>query len=116
LEQADKCLYVAKRNGRNQVVRWDRVPQDLEVDPSKVSRTADEEVPAQSVSIPYHAVTALISALAYRDQETAAHSRRVADLCVAATEGLLGIRESYTLEIAALCTTLVRSASRTPSY
>jgi len=30
LEQADKCLYIAKRNGRNQVIRWDDVPDDIE--------------------------------------------------------------------------------------
>ena len=44
-------------------------------------------------SIPFHAVTALISALAYRDQTTAEHSRRVADLCVATAEGLLSFRQ-----------------------
>ncbi len=101
LDQADKCLYVAKRNGRNQVIRWDRVPPDLVVDPSKVSRTKDEdEQPAPAV--PFHAVTALISALAYRDQTTATHCRRVADLCVSTAEGLLSLSDCYTLEIAAL--------------
>jgi len=100
LDQADKCLYVAKRNGRNQVVRWDTVPADLVIDESKISRTKEET--AASPSVPYHAVTALISALAYRDYTTAAHSRRVADLCVAAAEGLLSLRDCYNLEIAAL--------------
>ncbi|MEM7782932.1 MAG: diguanylate cyclase [Planctomycetota bacterium] len=100
LEQADKCLYVAKRNGRNQVVRFDTVPKDLEVDESKISRTKEnEDVDSQ---IPFHAVTALISALAYRDHETANHSRRVADLCVAVAEGLLPMKDCYVLEIAGL--------------
>jgi hypothetical protein len=40
--------------------------------------------------------------MSYRDQPTAAHSRRVADLCVATAEGLLSMRECYVLEIAAL--------------
>lgn len=101
LDQADKCLYVAKRNGRNQVIRWDRVPADLVIDPSKVSRTKEEEE-QQSPAVPFHAVTALISALAYRDQTTAAHCRRVADLCVATAEGLLSLSDCYTLEIASL--------------
>ncbi|WP_417386421.1 diguanylate cyclase domain-containing protein [Gimesia sp.] len=30
LDEADKCLYVAKRGGRNQVARWDRVPVDTD--------------------------------------------------------------------------------------
>ena len=101
LEHADKCLYVAKRNGRNQVVRWDQVPADIEIDESKISRT--KEVAADHKSrIPFHAVTALISALAYRDQETANHCRRVADLCVAVAEGLLPMKDCYVLEIAGL--------------
>ncbi|MCA9173082.1 MAG: diguanylate cyclase [Planctomycetales bacterium] len=101
LDRADKCLYVAKRSGRNQVVRWDQVPEDLVVDESKVSRTKEVPEP-DAVSVPYHAVTALISALAYRDQRTAAHCRRVADLCVFTAEGLLSLKECYTLEVAAL--------------
>lgn len=101
LEQADKCLYFAKRNGRNRVVCFDQVPEDLEVDESLVSRTGDGG-DSNSNEIPFHAVTALISALAYRDQETANHCRRVADVCVAVAEGLLPMRDCYTLEIAAL--------------
>ena len=99
LEHADVCLYVAKRNGRNQVVRKDQVPEEVECDESQISRTKPAE---PETRIPFHAVTALISALAYRDQLTAGHSRRVADLCVAVAEGLLPMRECYTLEIAGL--------------
>lgn len=102
LEQADKCLYVAKRNGRNQVVRWDKVPTDLVVEKAKVSRTKPEEEKADTSTIPFQVVTALISALAYRDPKTAAHCRRVADLCVAVAEGLMSLSDCYTLEIAAL--------------
>ncbi len=102
LDQADKCLYFAKRNGRNQVVRWDTMPLDLAGEEASAERTAKADLQLDPSTIPYHAVAALISALAYRDQETAAHSRRVADLCVATAEGLLGLKECYTLEIAAL--------------
>ncbi len=101
LDMADKCLYVAKGNGRNQVVGWDDVPAELVSGQSRIQR-AREDVESEPVSIPYHAVTALISALAYRDQSTAAHSRRVADLCVATAEGLMSLTHCYTLEIAAL--------------
>lgn len=100
LEQADKCLYVAKRNGRNQVVRWDDVPDDVADHEPNISHANDQ--PEFHSEIPFHAVTALISALAYRDQETANHSRRVADLCVAVGESLLSIRDCYVLEIAGL--------------
>lgn len=99
LEQADKCLYVAKRNGRNQVVRWDTVPDDIEINESELTRVPDQE---SAREIPFRAVTALISSLAFRDQQTANHCRRVADLCVAAGEDLLSLADCYTLEIAGL--------------
>jgi diguanylate cyclase (GGDEF)-like protein/PAS domain S-box-containing protein len=103
LDQADKCLYVAKRNGRNQVVRFDKAADQIE-------RLGDHAAPIQRSSarkhsrndIPFQAVTALVTAMSYRDHRTAAHSRRVADLCVITAEGLLSMRECYTLEIAAL--------------
>lgn len=101
LEQADKCLYIAKRNGRNQVIRWDDVPEGSESDEKNISHIKTEHFESRN-RIPFHAITALISALAYRDQETANHCRRVADLCVAVAEGLISARASYTLEIAGL--------------
>ncbi len=106
LDQADKCLYVAKRNGRNQVVRFDAVPKDLVVDESKISRTkptATEHAAAEPTeSIPYRAVNALLGALACRHRPTAEHCRRVADLCVIAAESQMKLRECYLLEMAAL--------------
>lgn len=100
LDQADKCLYVAKRNGRNQVVRFDQVPTDLIVDEKKVTRTPEAKAP--KTTIPFPAVTALISALGYRDPDTASHSRRVADLCVSVAHGLMSMSNCYVLETAAL--------------
>ena len=102
LDQADKSLYVAKRTGRNRVVVWDEVPEDAEFDESKTSLTRPVEEPDFESSIPFHAVTALISALSYRDSSTAEHSRRVADLCVATASGLMTLSDAYMLEIAAL--------------
>lgn len=103
MDQADKCLYVAKRGGRNQVVRWDCVSHDV----CESSPERSEELPAEAKvqptqSVPYHAVSALLSALAYRDPDTAAHSTRVADLCVATARGLMSVAEIYILETAAL--------------
>ena len=103
LDQADKCLYVAKRHGRNQVVRYDKAQKLIAqlgdaVTPDR-RKTPKKE---SAISIPFQAVAALVSALTIRHQPTAAHSRRVADMCVAAGEGLLSMRECYTLEIAAL--------------
>lgn len=105
IDQADKCLYVAKRNGRNQTVRFDQVDPTVEVDESKISRTkpgSDDLDAANGTDLPYRCVSALLSTLAYRDPETAAHSMRVADLSVAIGRKLLSPRDAYHLEVAAL--------------
>jgi diguanylate cyclase (GGDEF)-like protein/PAS domain S-box-containing protein len=102
LEQADKCLYIAKRNGRNQVVRYSRDMEEVEVDESKLRRRPTSETAAPQSHIPFPAVASLTSALAYRHAETAEHSSRVADICVAMARGLMPVSESYILEIAAL--------------
>ena len=108
LENADKSLYFAKRNGRNQVIRWDRVPTELEVDEKSVSRTRQHSkasVPVledDTLSLPYHAVAALLSALGFRHRQTAEHCRRVADLAVPLAEKRMPFRECYIMEIAAL--------------
>lgn len=102
LDQADKCLYVAKQTGRNRVVSFDAVPKDLVIDQAKTARAKPEARGAVEQPIPFHAVVALTSALAYRDLTTAEHSRRVADLCVNLADGLMTPSQSYLLEIAAL--------------
>lgn len=103
LDQADKCLYVAKRNGRDQVVRFDAVPVGLEVDESKISRdrpTADAA--KEEGTIPYAAVTALLATLSFRDQQTAAHSKRVSNYAAMLAQTLMKPSEVYVIEIAAL--------------
>ncbi len=102
LDQADKCLYVAKQNGRNRVVSFDTVPKDLVIDQAKTARAKPDARSTVENPIPFHAVVALTSALAYRDLTTAEHSRRVADLCVNVADGLMSPSQSYLLEIAAL--------------
>lgn len=95
LDQADESLYIAKRHGRNQVVRFDERENYVVVDEFPDDQEVLEE-------IPYSAVTGLLSALSYRCQATAEHSIRVADLCVAIGEKMLNKRDVYRLEIAAL--------------
>jgi diguanylate cyclase (GGDEF)-like protein/putative nucleotidyltransferase with HDIG domain/PAS domain S-box-containing protein len=102
LDQADKCLYVAKRNGRNQVVRFDTVPADLIIDESKVSRTKPSETAKVDPTIPFPAVNALLSALTFRDHETGMHSHRVSTYAALLAQRLLGPKEVYVVEIGAL--------------
>ena len=102
LDQADKCLYVAKRNGRNQVVRFDTVPADLIVDESKIHRNKPAEQISRDSIIPYPAVTALLSALTFRDHETGVHSHRVSAYAAVLAQRVLGPKEVYVVEIGAL--------------
>lgn len=97
VNQADLCLYVAKNEGRNRVVSYN--PSMAWSD----SNELDQPVQARRrVEVPYQAVTALVSALSYRDINTVEHSRRVADLCGRVAEDLLDPEATYLLEIAAL--------------
>ncbi|MGI9470877.1 MAG: diguanylate cyclase [Rubripirellula sp.] len=96
VNQADQCLYIAKRNGRNQVVAYTESIADL------ASLESRNQGHSDLADIPFPAVRALVSALAYRDSATAEHSRRVADLCVRIGSGLLDQRSVYLLEVAAL--------------
>lgn len=98
LDQADESLYDAKKSGRNQIVRFDQRPVDFSQEDSQAGLTREEF----TKEIPYSAVTGLLSALSFRCSTTAQHSIRVADLCVGVGERMLGKRDLYRLEIAAL--------------
>src|SRR5690606_39257725 len=63
---------------------------------------AEYRAPEVSSIIPYPAVTALFSALSFRDMATATHSRRVADLCLSIGQRLMSQSQCYVLEMSAL--------------
>ena len=100
INQADACLYVAKREGRNRSIVYNK--SMIVTDESAEAATAAAVAKPERVEIPYKAVTALMSALSFRDTKTAEHSRRVADLCARASEGLLDPSQRYVLEVAGL--------------
>ncbi len=96
LDQADQCLYAAKKNGRNQVVRFDTAQQAIgHLDPK-------QGVAARTFGVSHSKAMALFAALAFRDREVARHAQRVADLCVAVGRNYLSPRYLFDLEIAAL--------------
>jgi diguanylate cyclase (GGDEF)-like protein/PAS domain S-box-containing protein/putative nucleotidyltransferase with HDIG domain len=99
INQADKALYVAKRTGRNRVVRYHAGMVNALF---REFRPTDSAARTNEAQVSYRAVSALIAALAIRDRATADHSRRVANLCVTAAEGLMPHRDVFLLEIAAL--------------
>jgi len=104
MEQADRALYAAKRSGRNKVMCFDRVPEDMLERAANVCKQRVTPPPKETheAAISFQAVSGLLAALGYRHAETAEHCRRVADLCVTAANGLMSQKDAYLMEMAAL--------------
>ncbi len=103
MNQADRSLYTAKRRGRNCVVAWADIASDEDEEPrNERPHTPQLESHKADANISFQAVTALMSALAFRDAATADHSRRVAELCAAVCHDLIPAQDAYLVEIAAL--------------
>jgi len=103
INQADACLYVAKRSGRNRVVCYDPSMADIDTDAS--APRVDVHAPAKPQEILSSSsppVRSLLSALAFRDADTAEHSRRVANHCVRTARGFLSDHELNLIEVAGL--------------
>ncbi|TWU34169.1 Diguanylate cyclase DosC [Novipirellula aureliae] len=98
INQADCCLYVAKREGRNRVICYNNTMQQESEEAAKPL----ERVKAKQLNVSYQAVTGLMSALSYRDAKTAEHGRRVADLCSRVADQILDPAHTYLIEVAAL--------------
>jgi diguanylate cyclase (GGDEF)-like protein len=96
IDQADQALYAAKHQGRNRVMNYSQG-----AGAAAQALIADDKN-EHAVKIPFHAVQALMAALAQRDPSTAWHARRVADLCVATVHGLLSVSDTFVFEVAAL--------------
>lgn len=98
LDQADQSLYVAKRSGRDRAVRFDGIDS---LEESRQEPTADSR-PEVEQPIEYSVVAALLTALAFRSNQIAQHSLRVAKLSVALGRQFLAPGYLYELETGAL--------------
>lgn len=95
INQADICLYAAKRQGRNCVV-----PYSDELAHVELNGSAHQD--HDRIEIPYQAVEVLLASLSFRDPCTANHCRRVAELCNRVAEQLPQPIDRDLLEVAAL--------------
>lgn len=103
INQADACLYVAKRSGRNRVVCYDPSMADIDTEASAPREDVHGAAKKQDILSPSSPpVRSLLSALAFRDADTAEHSRRVANHCVRTGHGFLNDNELNLIEVAGL--------------
>ncbi len=105
IDHADQALLVAKRTGRNRVVRHEEIEISLSLLGNNASQMpeTDSSRTDSAALIPYHIVNTLLTVLHHRDPSTVEHSQRVARLCTRLGHFLeLDPAERLTLEIAAL--------------
>lgn len=105
LDRADQALLIAKRTGRNRVVRHDELEHSLSLMGENADPDAEKDRTRvdSAALIPYHIVNTLLTALKYRDPSTVSHSQRVARMCRQFGQQLgLPPAERLTLEFAAL--------------
>ena len=102
IDLADRSLYVAKRTGRNQVTSYLELARHEELAAQEAKETPRVLTEHDDVVISFQTVSALTAALAYRDVDTAQHSRRVANLCFEMANGLMSVKDAYILEHAAV--------------
>lgn len=97
VEQADQALYASKKAGRNRVTRFDKIDEPALANdrPALFDEPAEPEFIEIEAPIPTSVVDSLLTVLAHRDSEMAAHSRRVA-------KELMSESDSAVLEAAAL--------------
>ncbi|MEM6688321.1 MAG: sensor domain-containing diguanylate cyclase [Planctomycetota bacterium] len=94
INQADSCLYVAKRQGRNQVVLYNHdIPRQL---------SEGEEDTGIKVDIPRSVVSGLLTALSMRNLQAAQHARRVSDIVGKVASAHMDKTDQYVAEIAAM--------------
>ncbi|MEM6471037.1 MAG: diguanylate cyclase [Planctomycetota bacterium] len=104
INQADVCLYAAKRRGRNCVVAFEPSLELTEQEDDEKRDDRQDEVEASDSDLPVSrsAVEALLASLAYRDPMTAQHCRRVASLCDLVGDQMMEQQDLDLLRCAAL--------------
>lgn len=103
INQADACLYVAKRSGRNRVVCYEPSMADIDTEASEPRVDVHAAAKKKEILSPSSPpVRSLLSALAFRDADTAEHSRRVANHCVRTGQGFLSEDDLDLIEVAGL--------------
>ncbi|MBX7165386.1 MAG: diguanylate cyclase [Pirellulales bacterium] len=103
IDFADQALLIAKRSGRNRVIRHDDLAHSSSLVASAAADAPEDDGRDDGATIPYLVVNTLLTALKHRDEPTAVHSRRVAQWCRDFARYMgLEPKQRIRLEIAAL--------------